>query len=450
MAGANLLYSNDADKLLFRARLAASFFAFSLALLVFFAGSEIAGFKAGLRALVLLIFEPNIVGHGSLADTDVGASCCIFASVYSLYRYMKRPSLGRLAVSGVAAGFALGAKFSGVLIEPIFLVLIALELLRKPEDGNGTRTSAAWQWRRSAGALSRWAGTFALINLAAILILWSMYGFRYPARSKGLNLNPTFPDYVNTVPSPPTKALIFTLARWHVLPESYLYGLAAISNDTQGGRKVFVLGKYYETGQWFYFPVVFLIKSTIGLIGLLLLAALSWSVWNRWHWREISFAVVPPLIYFGFCVFSKLDLGIRHLLPIFPFLFLIAGGGAAALINRSWRWAVPAFALLVLHGGSSLNAYPAYLAYSNEAWGGTNQTFKWLGDSNVGWSAGLKEVARYVRDQHVSPCWISAGEHGRSTVLQHSLSPPSLGRLPVLGRSASCSATRDRWNNFRR
>ena len=143
-------------------------------------------------------------------------------------------------------------------------------------------------------------------------------------------------------------------------------------------------------------------KSTLPFLCLLLLTAGAWKIWRAWPRRELLYIVVPPVIYFSFCVASKLDLGVRHLLPVYPFFIVLAGAGAAALLARPRAWAAVAVALLTLHAGSSLWAYPAYTAYSNEAWGGTNATYKVLNDSNIGWFAGLKEVASYVRAHHIS------------------------------------------------
>ena len=318
--GYQLLYSNDADKLLFRARLAVSLFGIVLALLVFLAGSEMLGFAAGACALILFIFEPNLLAHGGLVGTDMGVACCIFAAIYTLYRFVKRPSVLRLILCGITAGLTLGAKHSGILIAPVTLLLIASEVLFNRQPGRKL-------WRE----LLIWAGRTAAVGGIAVLVLWSLYGFHFRARPAGQELNPPFAEYVKDLPSPAVEHALETLAHWRVLPEAYLYGLAAITIDSQEGRAVTFLGTHYKQGQWFYFPMVFLVKSTLAFLCLLLITAGAWKIWRAWPRRELLFIAVPAVVWFAFCVDSKLDLGVRHLLPVYPFFIVLAGAGAAAL-----------------------------------------------------------------------------------------------------------------------
>jgi len=79
--GKDFLFKNDADTMLFRARMAVSFFTLLLALLVFLAAQEMFGTAAGFIALALLAFDPNLLAHGALVGTDAGLSCFMFAAV---------------------------------------------------------------------------------------------------------------------------------------------------------------------------------------------------------------------------------------------------------------------------------------------------------------------------------------------------------------------------------
>ena len=123
--GKDFLFKNDADTMLFRARMAVSFFTLLLALLVFLAAQEMFGTAAGFIALALLAFDPNLLAHGALVGTDAGLSCFMFAAVYAFYRYVKVPSAWRLIVTGLATGLALAAKHTGILLFPMLLLLDA-------------------------------------------------------------------------------------------------------------------------------------------------------------------------------------------------------------------------------------------------------------------------------------------------------------------------------------
>ncbi|HME36274.1 MAG TPA: glycosyltransferase family 39 protein, partial [Candidatus Sulfotelmatobacter sp.] len=98
--GKDFLFKNDANTMLFRARMAASLLTVLLAVLVFFAAREMFGTGAAFLALTLIVFDPNLLAHGALVTTDAGLSCFLFASIYAFYRYVKEPSALRLLVAG--------------------------------------------------------------------------------------------------------------------------------------------------------------------------------------------------------------------------------------------------------------------------------------------------------------------------------------------------------------
>lgn len=129
VGGVMLLTPPGSYVLLAHARIAVSTFAFVLALLVAIASYEMFGQWAALFALALLVFDPLLVAHGALLGTDVGATCCFFAAIYTFYRYIKRPSPAKLAICGVAVGLALAAKHSAIFIFPLLLLLSATEVV---------------------------------------------------------------------------------------------------------------------------------------------------------------------------------------------------------------------------------------------------------------------------------------------------------------------------------
>jgi dolichyl-phosphate-mannose--protein O-mannosyl transferase len=128
---------NLAQGILFRARMAASFFTLLLALLVFLAAREMFGITAGFIALALFAFDPSFLAHGALVTTDAGVSCFIFASIYAFYRYAKAPSVGRVVVLGMATGLAFASKHTGVLMVPMLIVLAICEIIRHPRRASG-------------------------------------------------------------------------------------------------------------------------------------------------------------------------------------------------------------------------------------------------------------------------------------------------------------------------
>jgi tetratricopeptide (TPR) repeat protein len=397
--GKEFLYRNDADAILFRTRMAAAVLTLLAALLVYAATREMFGTGAAFVALALLAFEPNLLAHGALVTTDAGISCFMFATIYAFYRYAKAPSAWRLLLVGVSAGLALSVKHSGIFVFPMLLLLAACEVIRQRVAARRNAEAAIGSGKN----VLRFASSLVAVTAVALAVLWAFYGFRYQARPEGLQLNPPLAEYARGL-KPHEAWGISTLARWRVLPESYLYGMADV-RLTADFYTSYVLGKTYAHGVWFYFPVVFVIKSTLAFLIFLLLAAAAVATRRLNRWREALFLTVPPAFYFLVAMSAATNIGVRHILPLYVFLSALAGGAAWAFIQRNRKWAYAVAALLLLHAASSAMAFPHYIAYSNELWGGPSNTYRYLSDSNADWGEQLKETKKYLDARGVKDCW---------------------------------------------
>lgn len=396
--GKEFLYRNDADAILFRTRMAAALLTLLTALLVFAAAREMFGTGAAFVALALLTFEPNLLAHGALVTTDAGISCFMFATIYAFYRYAKAPSLWRLLLVGVAAGLALAVKHSGIFVFPMLFLLAVCEVIRQRVAAKRNAEAAAGTGK----SVLRFAASLVAVTVVALAVLWAFYGFRYQARPEGLELSPPLAQYAAGL-KPHEAWVISTMASWRVLPESYLYGMADV-RLTADFYTSFVLGKTYAHGVWFYFPVVFVIKSTLAFLALLLLAAAAVLTRRLNCWREVLFLAVPPAFYFLVAVNAATNIGVRHILPIYVFVSALAGGAAWVFIRRGRKWTYAVLALLLFHAASSALAFPHYIAYSNELWGGPSNTHKYLSDSNADWGEQLKAVKKYLDARGVKEC----------------------------------------------
>ena len=403
LGGKDFLFKNDADTMLFRARMAASVFTLLLALFVFLAAHEMFGTGAGFIAMSLLVFDPNVLAHGAVVGTDVGFSCFMFASVYAFYRYAKAPSLWRLLVVGLATGLALASKHTGILVFPVLLLLAICEVLRSGRT-SGTQTAAAEANINRGNRARQFAFALVVVSAIALAILWASYGFRYQARAEGRHLNPALAEFVRDLSRPREVRLLQTVAHFHLLPESYIYGLAdvRIMSDFYSS---FLLGKVYPHGVWFYFPVAFAIKSSLSFLILLLVAIWAIATRRLTAWREILFLTIPPVFHLIIAMSSGMNIGVRHILPMYLFFSVLIGGAAWKLIQHNRRWAYAVVALLIFQAISTSRTYPAYLAYANELWGGPSQTYRLLSDSNVDWGQQLKSVKRYLDQRGIKDCW---------------------------------------------
>lgn len=422
IGGLQFLYSRDAGALLFRARVAASFFAFALAPLVFFATREMFGPGAALISLLIFVLEPVILANGALVTTDMGLSACFFAVVYFFYRYLRRPSMLRLLPCCIITGLAFAAKLSAVVIVPIVLVVLAAVELAL-ERGHAMAPEQAQGAKPFRVAILRLASALAVIAAVSVAVLWSCYAFRYAARPNQRPMVPTTAVLLDQLghtavrsPGPGTPTgegapgrarVIGVLEHYHLLPEAYLYGLTDVAMTTGRGRPMFLLGKLYPRGHWFYFPAAFLIKTSLALMALLVLMFWTGNLRRPESRRSVLFIAVPPLLFFAAAMQSKLTIGIRHVLPIYAFLIVLAGAGAWSLIRQSRRWMYVVAVILAFDAFSSLRAFPQYLPYSNEIAGGPSNTYKLLSNANLAWGSGMKAVAKYIAAHNITKCWIA-------------------------------------------
>lgn len=345
--GAVTLYANrrTAEEILFPARCV------TIALTVLF-GAAVAfwtrlrfGSTAALIALAFFVFDPNLTAHGRYVTTDLAVSLLSFVACALWCEALLRKRSAWTIAAGAALGFALGAKFSALFLLPVFVLL----------------------------AVVRWPGMkhAALALLCAGLVLEALY---WPEVAAGARKGAfRFP------------------------PKTYKQGLHAVRERYREGQDSYLMGRISKHGWWYYFPVVFLVKTPTAAIGSALLAV-ALALRRRW-WRislPVLAAVLPLLVYGGSCLFSSLDLGIRHLLPIYPFLYLLT---AAALVRYVPRWAITGLiALLVLE---SVSIYPHYLAFFNWPSGGPGNGPHWLVESNLDWGQDVLKLKSYLEANHM-------------------------------------------------
>jgi len=204
----------------------------------------------------------------------------------------------------------------------------------------------------------------------------------------------------------PMKHFILFSDHFHLLPRSYLYGLADVQAVGEGWP-TFIFGKVYPHGQWFYFPALLSAKLTVGALALAVLAIYACASRKARVSREVLFLAIPAVFYMAVSIASPLNIGVRHILPVFPFLFALIGAAAARLIRRRRSWVYVVGLLLAFHVASAARAFPNYLPYSNFLWGGTSKTYMNFSDSAVDWAQQLKWTKQWVDRRNVKECWFA-------------------------------------------
>jgi len=398
IGGRDFIFKNDADNLVFRAQMAAAIFSLLLLVIAFLTAREMFGTTAGFVALGLLVFDPTLLAHGALVTTDAIQACFLLASIYAFYRYAKAPSIGRLALTGLAVGLALASKHSAVLVFPMLIILTLCEVFRRASTtDDGMRVSLG---QRAV----RYAAVLVIIGLVSVTVLWAAYGFRYSARGSGLKLNPPMEAQLSRVPSPTEGKVLGGIARLHLLPESYIYGFAHVLSSAKSFNS-YVFGKPYPHAVWFYFPVAMLVKSSLTFLILFVISLWVIASGRITKWRELAFLLIPAVVYLAASMAGGMNIGIRHILPVYVFLSVLIAGAISMLIEGRRYWLYLVLFLLVFQAISVTRTFPNYIGYANEAFGGPKNVWRYLSDSSADWAQQLHAVKRYTDEHNIKNCW---------------------------------------------
>ena len=167
------------------------------------------------------------------------------------------------------------------------------------------------------------------------------------------------------------------------------------------------MGTLYPHGQWFYFPIAFVIKSTIGFM-LVLGLGLIFAKWKDAETRrKLAYLFVPIVVVLIAGMASGLNIGYRHVMPIIGFLCVFAGAAAAQLWSKGTAFRAAVALLFLAHVLSSALTFPNYIPYSNEMFGRSPNTYRYLTDANVDWGQALIQTRDWLKDNHIQDCWIA-------------------------------------------
>jgi hypothetical protein len=360
---------NDAEALLRPARLVVVLQGMLLAGVVFWFTRLHYGVRAAFVSLFACVLSPQMIANGQVATTDLPSTLLIFIAVVTFERLLAQPSGPRLLLCGLALGLALMTKQTALLLLPIFGLLV---LVAPP---GGSRRKGGW--------------LLLALGLMAYGIAWAIYGFRF-----ALSPDPAFEPLLRW-PAAGRLARMVDFARAHrLLPEAYLYSFVETAKRTNL-RRAFLFGRTSRIGWWYYFPAAFLIKEPLPFLVGLGVALVAGRRYRAPFRVEASIAL--PILAYTILVFrSHLDIGLRHLLPIYPFLFVYLGRCALVAADTPWGGAV--LGLMGLWQVAAVGfVHPQEIAYFNELVGGPSRGYRYLVDSNIDWGQDLKTLSRVVR-----------------------------------------------------
>ena len=404
---------NPAEEMIFWSRIAMIFVLLLLGLYIFKWARELYGNKVALLALFLFSFSPTLLAHGRLVTTDVGAALGIAVATYYFLKFLKESSKKNILIAGLALGLALLTKFSTILLLPFLGFLLFV-----------------WTFLNSQ-SLSQFLKSFIILLLKFVLVLaiaglviWLVYYyhvFNYPPDRQASDA-----EYI--LASNPLQSLRHLLPNLSYNPilrplVQYLLGLVMVFQRGAGGNTTYFLGEVSNIAWKNYFPVVYLIKEPLAffvlmIAGILAVAFLvkkpfyqdSWlrlKSWVKSYFAEFSFLAFIGL-YWLVSLTGNLNIGVRHLLPIFPFMILLVSLMTALWTKPPYLKAKMVFlgALLCWQAVSVINVYPSFLAYFNELAGGPSQGYVYVTDSNLDWGQDLKRLNQWLEKMKISKIYV--------------------------------------------
>ena len=387
-------------------------------------------------ALLLFVFSPTFLAHTRYVTTDVGAAAAFFIATYYIIKWLKDSSSKNLIYAGIAFGLAMLTKFSLALLVPYFvLIVFVFSLIQSKKLKN-------YHFKKNALTLAKKAVGLILIGLIALVLIWPVYQYHvanYPESRQHHDMASYFEGVTKFRPA--IDKLIWMSDKPILRPYAqYVFGLIMVMRRTAGGNTAYFLGQVNNQSWWYYFPVVYFLKVPL-TIHILTIIALFYAlckikkpyfkkifsrtyIWTKKYFTE--FAMLAFLaVYWIVSIRSNLNIGVRHVLPTFPFMYVLVSGQVAQWIKIPWkkiRKQNDLFAkmkvlfieasktyfkyvvLIVLIGWyliASIMAYPHYLAYFNESVGGAKNGHNYVLDSNLDWGQDLKRLTQWVNDNNI-------------------------------------------------
>ena len=416
----NFFYSvgNNAEKLIVWGRFPFILLTLFLGIFTYFWANRLYGQKAGVFAAFLILLMPNILAHGHLINTDLGLTVFTFVSIYFWGKFLKKPGWANLSVAGLLLGLAFASKYTSVILVPIIFLLAIAKLFTDDDLKN---------W-------GRYLLGFFGVGIIGSIIVWATYGFSIsiapvPIGSFSQNIQMWANYNIPTVFDG-----IFDKVRPFLFPADFYKGFVLVSRHALGGHGAYLLGENSNFGWWYYFPVAIFYKTPLAFFAFLVLAIGYFKKIRAKLIFDELILIIAPLVYLLISMSSKADLGVRHVLPIFPFLVVFASKSINLVNfsslklfakNRIKFLATIGFVALVLwYFSAAILSYPNYLSYFNEAAGGPNNGSKILTDSNLDWGQDIYRIKKYVAEHPDGKYSLTYPWDGEPALLYYGLKYP--------------------------
>lgn len=386
--GSELLFSagNNPDQIVFLARLPIVLLTFLLGLAIWLIVRKHWGSAAALIATAFYVSNPIVNGHGHLVTTDIAISLGYLLTAYTAWLFYDKHSWRHTIYLALALGFSLLAKHTAIILLPGLVLVFGLIWLREK------RLQTFWQLLKSG---------LVIIGIVLVMI-WAAFGFRgrsLPetnsvsgdiAAAQGVTKQAGRGDpYSNPVVDAQYSKIRPFLS---LLPADYLKGVSLVIGHTQNGHSAYFLGESSKNGWWYYFPLLILLKTPVPIL-LAFVLAIGVCLKYR-HNRLVGLLLAAALLFLLLAMSSKANLGLRHVLPIFPLLTVLVGYA----FSQSQLLRRPLGVLMVLGLIVYGVSFPNYLGYFNKLAGPKTTNYQLATDSNIDWGQDLKRIANYIEE----------------------------------------------------
>lgn len=424
-AGRNILWQegNDADRIIFWSRFPIILIALLLGWFVFRWTKELAGTLAGIFALILYSFDPNILGHNHFVTTDIGIAAFGVFSFYYFLRFIKDPSWKNMFIGGIFLGLLQLAKFSSITLFPIYgLVILIYPFVKKCRPGMTN------DWKFKIKTLGKYLGKGILAFGVSVILIWGVYLvniYKMPQEKLDQTIEYYFPtDDPSAAAKMVNKTSVALNKSIITRPLSgYLLGMAMVFKRVDGGNGAYFMEKVSSSAFRAYFPTVFVLKEPLVMLFFMLVAlAISFSK----SIRSITYKIIRKkhpenCIFFDFVrhnitsislfsfvilysyisITSNLNIGFRHLFPILPFIYILTAKTIFDFLKKQkehtkkmFLGGIIGFSVLLI--ATTISAYPYYMSYFNELAGGPKNGYHYVTDSNADWGQDLKRLKNFV------------------------------------------------------
>lgn len=363
------------DPILLFPRLVVVFIAVIFSIYFYWFSKKIFGKKIALFSLFLFILEPEILAHGHYATTDLILTSFIFVLISLYYLWSNSLNLKKISVLSIILGLTLAVKISAI---PFLFVSYSIIFCTRKENRFKDILSLAY-WKNKVNYLLIVIGLSGLtIWLTYFLTFEPLLGYRFDPNREAAKLAASNPlvSFALNVPLP-LGGYVSTVK------QIILYNYSPSYNRTS-----FLNGQLLNNGSFYFFPIAFLLKTPLPLIILFAISLVTIIKKNRIN----LFMLIPIFSIFASSMASTLNLGIRYILPVYPFIILLS----AQIINLKFKFKNLIIAFLIIwYVLGVIKVFPHYISFFNEFAGGSNNGYKYLVDSNFDWGQGLIDLKKY-------------------------------------------------------